>query len=541
MVSTSSVSTIYALNIDDISLDTLDAELNSQYDQEIANLLNQTRAPVCQSLTPQDIVDFAVEMNVPSLLKFNAYKFTNPPVTRNLHDLPSLRPWYGCTDKLCLYGTFFLNDMPRAYFTRCGTRIQDYLFIAEEDALVGELSQALPNVAGIVPLFNTARLQMHRAGVMLGASRCFENLRFNAAIPLYYLAWNFFLNQTEIDALNASNFFNGGEPLPNGETATVGYAVFDPNTFINRYLVSDKFGLGDIRLYLDYLFCSQTRCPFRIGGQLTLPNNTVIRDSIIGNQFSKCYPGPGLNIDQIACLFFATQGSADDPETLAAQNELIALTQSYGLQFLDRLSATVIENQLGQRYVSYGALFESFIGLTDYTNLCVFFEWDQFVKGHEDRAVKLVITPSQSLERDYKNPELANDNVTFIQQRFLNILYPPIANIEVKEGDIFKFRVYSQTNWRVVQWDIGYDLWYQAKERVLTCCSCALPNAQLDILAAARPAALQGKLFGHLNVIKASDCKEDFSWRLGLKGEGTINNYGIGKDWLIGIDFVADF
>jgi hypothetical protein len=136
---------------------------------------------------------------------------------------------------------------------------------------------------------------------------------------------------------------------------------------------------------------------------------------------------------------------------------------------------------------------------------------------------------------------LANDNLTFIQQRFMNILYPPIANIQVKEGDIFKFRLYSQTNWRVVQWDIGYDLWYQAKEQVLNCCSCALPSAQLDILAAARPAALQGKIFGHFNVIKAPDNEEDFSWRLGLKGEGTVNNYGIGKDWLVGIDFVADF
>jgi hypothetical protein len=536
-------SEISPLGLDDFnfSLDSLDEEFNAQYDQEIAHLLHQTRAVTCEPFTSQNLVTFAVGLNFPVLEQFNIYKFTYPPVIRILHDLPSLRPWYGCDDKLCLYGTFFLNEMPRAYFTHCGTTVADYLFVSEDDAIIQELENLIPDVPTIIPLFNNARLQMHRLGVMLGASKCFGNLRFNAAVPLYYMAWNFFLNQTEVDALNAAPFFNGGQPLPNGQGQNDGFSIFDPNTFIDRHLISDKFGLGDIRLYLDYLFCSETRCPFRIGGQLTLPNNTVIRHSIIGNQFNKCYPGPGINFDEIACLALTSQGDPADPLTLVAKNELAALSQSYGLQLLDRLSATVLENQLGQRHVSYGALFETFIGLTKYTNFCIFFEWDQFVKGHEDRPVKLVISPGQSLDRDYTDEALANDNLTFLQQRLINIIFPPIANVQVKEGDIFKFRFYSQTNWRVCQWDIGYDLWYQRKEQVLTCCSCALPNAQLDILAATKPAALQGKIFGHFNVLKASDYEEDLSWRLGLKGEGTVNNFGIGKDWLVGIDFVADF
>ncbi len=545
IVSTELYSDISSFDFDKINFDTLEEQLNSQYDQEIAQLLQNACSETCPTPSPAEIVESVTSgglfpLKLQNLLLYNAYKFTYPLVIRTLHDLPSLRPWYGCQDKLCLYGIFFLNEMFHANFTRCGTRLQDYLFIAEEDALVGEISSALPNIAQIVPLFNTSRLQMHRLGVMLGASKCFGNLRFNGAVPLYYAAWNFYLTPEQVDALNATPFFNGGKPLTNEQTATVGYSVFDPNTFIDRYLVSDKFGFGDIRLYLDYLFCTETRCPFRVGGMLTLPNNTVIRHSIIGNKFSKCYPGPGLNLAQIAdlaCCILADE----NPDSLVAQNELVGLSQSYGLQFLERLSATVLENQLGQRYVSYGALFETFIGVTDYTNFCIFFEWDQFLKGHEDRPVRLVLTPSQSIDRDYADEAQANDNLTFLQQRTINILFPPIANIQVKEGDIFKFRLYSQTNWRVTQWDIGYDLWYQAKEQVLTCCSCALPTAQLDIVTAAKPSALQGKLFGHVNVIKAPDYETDFGWRLGLKGEGTINNYGIGKDWLVGIDFVADF
>lgn len=431
------ISPISTLDFDEISLDTLDDEFNSQYDKEISQLLQKSCASSCPTPSPSDLVQLVTTgvlfpLKLQNLLLFNPYNYTYPPVIRNLHDLPSLRPWYGCEDTLCLYGTFFLNEMFHANFTHCGTHLKDYLFIAEEDALVGELSSALPNIAQIVPLFNTARLQMHRLGVMLGASKCFGNLRFNAAVPVYYAAWNFYLTPDQVDALNNTPFFNGGQPLPNDQVQTVGFAVFDPNTFINRYLVSDKFGIGDIRLYLDYLFCGETQCPFRIGGQLTLPNNTVIRHSIMGNQFSKCYPGPGLNLAQIAELVCCV-GANDNPDSLVAKNELAALGQSYGLQFLERLSATVIENQLGQRYVSYGTLFESWAGITDYTNLCIFFEWDQFVKGREDRPVRLVLTPSQSLDRDYANEDLANDNLTFLQQRTMNLLFPLLQMFKLKK------------------------------------------------------------------------------------------------------------
>jgi len=203
--------------------------------------LQLKQSDLCGSLTPEVLVQFAAGLNFPTLLQYNVYRYTNPRVIRNLHDLPSLRPWYGCDDKLCLYGTFFLNEMPKAYFTHCGKTVTDYLFVSKDDALIQALENLAPDadVPTIIPLFNGARLQMHRLGVMLGASKCFGNLRFNAAVPVYYLAWNFFLNQTEVDALNATPFFNGGQPLSNDQTATVGYSTFDPNTFIDRHLVSE--------------------------------------------------------------------------------------------------------------------------------------------------------------------------------------------------------------------------------------------------------------------------------------------------------------
>ncbi|GEM_PF-3402409 len=530
------------LSLDEIGFDDFLSDEPADYSQEIEQLVHQTRLPSCEFST-QNLVTLAVTGNVlPALLQFNAYKFTHPPVIRNLHDLPSLRPWYGCDDALCMYGTLFYNQMFHANFTKCGTHITDYLNVAEDDALIGELESLIPFVPEVLPLFNQARLQQRRLGIMLGASKCFGNLRFNVAVPLFYQELNFYLTQDQVDALNGAAFFGADQPIPIPDNPqNEGFSVFDPNTFIERHLLSDKVGLGDIRLYLDYMLFDDTCCPVRLGGQVTLPNNTVIRHSILGSNFDKCYPGPGLSFNQLLTLQCISDQMSDDPLILQAKNDLAALGQSYALQFLDRLSSTVIQNSLGQRQVSYGFLGEAFVALTNYTNLCVFFEWDQFVKGHEDRAVRLAITPSESLERDYTNPALAQDNLTFLQQRLINILFPPIANLTVKQGDIIKARFYTQTNWRVFQWNVGYDLWYQDKERVLTCNTCALPTAQLDIKTAGKPAALQGKIFGGFNVQRHPEYYETFGWRAGLKGEATVNNYGIGKDWLVGMDFVADF
>lgn len=530
-----------SLDIDEEGFE--DFNENGDYSLEIAQLINQTRAPSCV-FTTQDLVGIADStLNFPTLLQFNAYKHTNPPVIRSLHDLPSLRPWYGCDDALCFYATFFYNPMFHAYFTRCGSFLSDYLFISQEDALIAELENLIPEIPQVLPLFNIARLQQRRLGVMLGASKCFGNVRFNMAIPLFYQELNFYLTQAQVDALNASPFFGGIQPQPVSEGAqNLGFAIFDPNTFIDRHLISDKIGLGDIRFYLDYMFFDDTRCPWRVGGMLTLPNSTVFRHSIVGSNFDKCYPGPGLSLEEILVLqCIAETGGPTDPLTLDAKNKLAVLAQSYAIQFLDRLSATVLQNSLGQQQVSYGFLTEAFVELTDCTHLCLYFEWDQFLQGQEERPVRLVISPGQSLERDYEDPTLAQDNLTFLQQRFINILFPPIANLKVHRGDIIKARFYTQTDWRILQWNIGYDLWWQGRERLYACTSCALPNAQLDLKSAERPTALQGKIFGGCDVQRHPEYYDTFGWRLGLKGEATVNNYGIGKDWVIGVDFVADF
>ncbi len=521
-----------------------DSTENGDYSLEIAQLINQTRDPADCVFTTQDLVDIAVgTLGLPSLEQFNIYKYTNPPVIRSLHDLPSLRPWYGCDDKLCFYATFFFNPMVHAYFTRCGSFLSDYLFISQEDALIAELENLLPNgeIPQVLPLFNVARLQQRRLGVMLGASKCFGNVRFNMAIPLFYQELNFYLTQAQVDALNASPFFGGIQPQPVSEGAqNLGFAIFDPNTFIDRHLISDKIGLGDIRFYLDYMLFNETRCPLRIGGLLTLPNSTVFRHSIIGSNFEKCHPGPGLSLEEILVLQCMAEGSPTDPLTLDAKNKLAALSQSYALQFLDRLSATVIQNSLGQEQVSYGFLAEAFIELTENSHLCLFFEWYQFLQGRQDRPVRLFISPGQSLDRDYNTPGLAQDNLTFLQQRFINILFPPIAQVKVQRGDVINARFYTKTDWRVLQWNIGYDLWWQGRERLYGC-AFTPANAQLDLKSAERPTALQGKIFGGCNVQRAAEDYETFGWRLGLKAEATVNNYGIGNDWLIGVDFVADF
>lgn len=208
---------VYAQDdIFDIDISSFDADFASVTENNmdeinlIARQNNQADCPLTDPVTILAVISGFMGQNI---LPFNLYNFTNPPVIRSLHDLPSLRPWYGCGDRLCMYGTFFFNEMPRAFFTKCGTTIGDYLSVNEEDSIIQEIQNILEqfnvdlNIPVILPLFNIARLQQHRVGAMLGLSKCFGNVRVNGAIPLYYLAYNFFLTQEEVDALTKATFF----------------------------------------------------------------------------------------------------------------------------------------------------------------------------------------------------------------------------------------------------------------------------------------------------------------------------------------------
>ena len=308
-----------------------DGETN--YNQEINKMMHQTRGPSDCTFDTETLVAIATGiLNLPALLQFNAYKHTNPVVIRSLHDLPSLNPWYGSADKFTAYATLFYNPMTHAYFTHCGKHITDYLAVAPEDALIGELENLISFVPQVLPLFNTATLQQRRLGFMLGASKCFGNLRFNIAAPLYYLELNFYLTQKQLDDLNAAPFFGGDAPIPDSDIAqNEGFSIFDTTVFAEHHAIADKFGLGDLRIYADYILFEGTRCPTRIGGQVTLPNNTVIRHSIVGSSFNPCYPGPALNIDQFATLQCIAEGDPADPLTLTAKNDLATLSQTFAI------------------------------------------------------------------------------------------------------------------------------------------------------------------------------------------------------------------
>ena len=399
---------------------------------------------------------------------------------------------------------------------------------------------SISDAAGeILPLFNNILLEQRRIGIMIGASKCFGNWRCNVAAPLYYLEHNFFLSQQELDALQTSSYFADINNV---------YQPERPEDFITHHLVSDKIGLGDFRFYGDYTFFNDTRNPLRVGAQLTLPNSSVINRAINGNSFNPSPAQPPLSFTEIAALICQATGTDPaDPRIKEAQFLLGSLRQSYAVLFLDRLAANLAENSLGQRQVSYGLLLEYQRRITDFTAFHLFFEWDQFVQGAEKRMVKLALSPGDALDRNYddafldSNPTIAQDDLTFFQQQAINILYPPFIPLKVKQGDIIKARAFSATTWHAMEWMLGFDVWYQAKEILTPYCNTFTLYGPVDIPAAARPSALQGKLFGQLTAISHKPTPDTFGWRSGLRGELTTNSFGIGKDWLVAIDFIADF
>ena len=87
--------------------------------------------------------------------------------------------------------------------------------------------------------------------------------------------------------------------------------------------------------------------------------------------------------------------------------------------------------------------------------------------------------------------------------------------------------------WQVA---IGYDLWWQQKEKLGTI---KAPEPERSILRkkiATRPGAFQGKIFGSATMFKKGpQCNCD--WSLSLYADKTFLRSGIGKDFNIGLRF----
>lgn len=533
-----------------ISIDTIPLDLEQEQQFKTLEDLNKaTKAPACDEENAATYLGFLTRDNsqlgfptieIQNILKTNFYEKTNPPVIRSIHDLPLisahiLRSNY--ENGISIAATPFFNTTNRMFYTEHSDKILAYIALLSSKDFLGKIDQldfTKIDIADVLSIFQQMSLVERRFGVMASAWGSWNHWTVSAALPLYWNEHNLFLTDAEQERVMNQPLFTGvGTVLPG----------LDFDTFRERHFINDKLGMGDLRLQLLYNFAGDQCPPVRIGGQITFPTAAKFKEGIIGGHFCKTSPFP--LIDYMKTFDLYGEIAALSPEKKRAQLELSELWISYGLEAIDRLAGNLIDLPMGEQHVNLGPLFHLEPSLSPHGTIGLVLDGElKFtLPAHE---IRLFRTKKNGLnfDRDYLEQTQLCENMRFLDEQSSHFLYPTPVRISTRPGIIAKASaaLLAQVH-ESVQLTVGYDFWGQTREHLgkISCVFAPLDFApqQLDLAAGTKHKAYEGKIFA--GILGKICTKDFFPVHIGLQGDATVHNHGIGKSYTVGMHIGIDF
>jgi len=476
----------------------------------------------------QDSITQLIDLNAHIILQEDLYKRTHPINTRAIHDFPHFYIDTCCLSP-CLkhFGVQpFFHFVWSGNFTKNSKFINSYAALDNQNILQ-ELDELNRNpdsknrqfdIPEILALFEPLKIQERRAGFMFSEENHWEYWKFWVKAPIIYLERNLFLTNKEKKAIEDADIFNDNDPTTDLEEQQVKFA--------RQHLVGDKVGIGDTRFRLGYNIINKKDITLTAGSEITLPTAFAFAKGLYGSHFSRDMPTPNFNIFENLQLIFCPNPNLD---------KLKKNIEKFLLDAIDRLSMMLIEQKLGNGghiglagYARSNLQISNCLWFAGYTSL------EYFLPAIEKRFYIEKKNQSDFINRDYENSNLAQENLTFINNQLINTLFPKMFKTTIFPGFVFKLGIWLNAQIKCIDFTIGYDLWWQGQEKLG---NIKTPRNIKNILRtdiAQKPGAMQHKLFGGINYIHD---REDHEWCLGLFADTTFFQFGIGKDFGISIKY----
>ena len=318
----------------------------------------------------------------------------------------------------------FYNYTPRVIFTDNSPFICSYIFpnpaiLAQIDnalAIAGLNTVDIPTVLGLVRNF---KLQQHRVGIMFGVGSKFGCLNLSIRIPLYYIVEHFLLNRAETDALDSFviNFFNRPDLTSQGTGTDFG----------KQHLVSDRIGLGDMRINAMFSIYEKCRDHWWFGVQMTIPTTVTFKSGLLGGHFNPCTPPPPFNLKEIAELIFCSLDN--DIALRGAISTVKQIVTTFGIGAVDRLTTILFNTPLGNGgHFGIGPQFDFVHEFSPNWSVQTYAAFEGFSKHKEDRFFLVRKTP-QEFDRNWRDPDNADANLCFLNQQIINTVFPTHVKI----------------------------------------------------------------------------------------------------------------
>ena len=524
-------------------------------DTETARIFDEDPPVQPSKCDPKVIASTLVGVGIVPILEQDLYLRTNELNNRSLLDYPIFLPRRWKEYPTTIGFDVFWNKSNNMFFTESSAGIASYINMGPElSAAIDETADklrpfipildTLPALSRILSLFRNFTVEQRRVGLMFHAEKRFKKVFLYCFVPIYYLERNMYASEVEQEAIE----------LVFGRTDEA-----TQNELAKKHLISDKFGLGDTRLSIDFQLKDTDMLGFNLGFFTTIPTAFAFVKNIHGSTFDKVTCPPRLDILDLWCK--ATSGSEEEKKAALQSIE------NFGFKALDNLSAQILEAPLGNGgHLGLGFALQtdsymkniihrpwadainfrsrlSLEYLIPATKTRYFLEnqavrYQKFVALGLDRATK-AITDQIEAEEAY-----ALQVLDFFNEQIVQELFPPAFKARVHPG--FIFRSTSKAYHEGERWyfSIGSDFWLQSKERLT---NLELPNCKnqpkvnmdnYQIKNAQKSVAYQGKIWGTLGY---KIIRDDIDWMLSLNVDQTYLNSGIGQDYTVSLGIEAHF
>lgn len=486
-------------------------------------------------VTPQNVLDFiaAPPLLLQDRLQNDLYLFTSPANQRrrSLLDYPFNYLHDYCLPECGVQANFwtFANVTNRGNYTESGKTISSYWNLNDEN-LIGNIDEEDfgINIPDAISLFSGMWMEERRAGFMGSAFGVWDS--FNCEIRsvlLYYNERNFNVGPEERARIEQSNFFDENN---SGTTDTAE---------LHRHFISDAFGCGDTRICGGCFLIDQENFGLNVGALMTLPTALAFERGLIGGDFDKNSCHAPFDLLSLFQLFLST------PPNLV---EVTRTSIDFLISAFDKLSANLLQVTMGNGgHIGTGFFFENFLPLNNRFKITTRGEIEYLFPSSEKRFYITKKFPQEftALEPyttdEGANPEEAPEKLAFLNNQLFDTFIPKVYKTSVYPGFIVRFASeltgYFGQTW---SFGIGYDLWWQDKERLgsIKACPLQITNIRTDI--ATRPGSFQNKIFGTASYY----CEESIwfdEWCLTFYADYTVLSSGIGKDYTLSLRFTAPF
>lgn len=528
---------------DDSDLSTYDLdEFDNFFDESGQCTIDKHQLKSCEPGQAAQLVLLLSTLQAPELLNDNLYRFTTVrPNARNVLNYPNFFIFHFPEDQVCRFYLFYNQGFKMNYASAKNTkvasnswnedngkRLDSYLnienpttiaILEEDKKIIGSHFRPinLMNIPAILNAFGNAFLEERRISLMFHYFKNYnDKTTIELKLPFLYEIHN--LNFTPKDKQTLQTEFAIFGQDPN----------FDETKFGRKHMVMDGLGTGTLDFTIQHLFWESQKSKLYAGLALYFPTDYRWVSGLYGTYHNPKNDQPILDLCDIVDL----NNSSFTPNGKC-------MLEKYFLSALNHLSSAILQCPLGyNNHMAFAFKLMPFWQWKEnvrYSGMYIF-EW---LLPHEQQRFfinKLSKTPfSEQFASMSDNPA---QQLNFFEATLTERLFPQVIPTLVHPG--FLLNTISNLQWTVRDWNytIGYNWWYQTKEKLTDIQTSPDLIKQLDVCKATIASASQVKLYAKIH--KDFQTKHhDLSFA--FYGNVTVYNDNVGDDFLLGISFDKKF